>query len=362
MPLSKRVEMSLRSILIAFAVVSFPANARPVWAEERVTMVAQPLPGEWANPFGIEIADDQAWITTVDDSRIWRINLADASPTQTLVGGAGTIGYSGDGGLAKDAQMNWPHEVRVDGQGNLFVADTRNHVIRRIDAVSKKIETVVGDGTAGFAESDASVRFNQPHSIALLGDRLLIADTKNHRLREWSLATGGTQTLAGTGVGKRPVDGEPIKAANLHGPRATSIEQAAMWLVLREGNSVWRVDSAKGTLHHVAGTGAKGHTGDGGPAKEATFRGPKGIASNGSGTLYVVDTENHVVRKISQAYGSAPMVQTVDLVDKDGRAFTMKRPHGIAMTSQGGFLVADSENNRVLLVSPAPRSGYITPF
>ncbi|MEM9368505.1 MAG: hypothetical protein AAGD07_21125, partial [Planctomycetota bacterium] len=310
--------MTQRGLTLLLAIASLLANTNGLLAGGRVTMVATPLPGEWRNPFGIEIKDRNVWITTVTDSRVWHIDLDDESTKPSLVAGSGTLGYSGDGGLAIDAALNWPHEVRVDADGNLFVADTRNHVIRRIDGSSQQISTIVGGGVAGFAESKERVLFDQPHSIALLGDRLLIADTKNHRLREWSLTTGVTRTLSGTGAGKRPIDGATMQASNLHGPRATAIDPSAVWLVLREGNSVWRIDSENSTLHHVAGTGRKGHSGDGGPAKQATLRGPKGIASDGRGTLYVVDTENHVVRKISNAASSSPSIQTVDLIDEDG--------------------------------------------
>jgi len=299
------------------------------------------------NPFGIEIVDNKLWITTVDDHCIYR--GAVGGQTLTRVAGSGILGYSGDGGPAVDATFNWPHEVRSDPDGNLFVADTRNHVIRRIDAGSGIVTTIAGNGEAGFAgdgKSGTQVQFKQPHSVVLDGaGGLLVADTVNHRLRRIDLATGIVETISGTGQPKLPTEGALARTAALFGPRSLAVDSESIWIALREGNSIWRIDRATHKLHHVAGTGKKGYSGDGGAPLEATFNGPKGLVIDDMGRLLVVDTENHAVRRIDLTKG---VVETVLGGTVSNSSFTLKRPHGISFSSSLGYLVADSENHRVL--------------
>ncbi len=300
------------------------------------------------NPFGVEVAADKVWLTTVDDHCVWQTDRSGRRLVR--IAGTGQLGYSGDGGPALEATFNWPHEVRVDGEGNLWVADTRNHVIRRIDGTDGRVTTIAGNGSPGFAgdgQQGASVEFKQPHSV-VLDNRggILVADTQNHRLRRIDLATGIVETVSGTGRGEMPVDGSDARAASLFGPRSLAVDDDSIWIALREGNSIWRIDRQTNTIHHVAGTGKKGYSGDGGPAKLATFNGPKGLVLDNRGGVLVVDTENQAVRRIDLQTGTVVTVLggTVALATT-----TLKRPHGISYHPQRGFFVADSENHRVLV-------------
>ncbi|WP_442507171.1 hypothetical protein SH528x_006074 [Novipirellula sp. SH528] len=265
------------------------------------------------------------------------------------VAGCGEKGYSGDGGSALQATFNWPHEVRVDARGDLFVADTRNHVIRRIDAKTNIVTTIAGDGAEGFSGDGGpatQARLKHPHSVVLDGeDGLLIADTHNHRIRRLDLRTGVIETIAGTGAGKLPTDGSMAKQTTLFGPRSLAIDPKSIWIALREGNSIWRIDRASGRIHHLAGTGKKGNSGDGGPATEATFNGPKGLVMDEQGRLLVVDTENQLIRRIDIK------ANTVETVLGKGE-LKLKRPHGIANAQGFGYLVGDSENHRVIHGTP----------
>lgn len=293
------------------------------------------------NPFGVEVRGSRVWLTTVDDQCVW-LTSTDGNSIRRVAGN-GTKGYSGDGGPAVDAQFNWPHEVRVAESGDLYIADTRNHVVRVVRDATGIVETIAGDGEEGFAgdgDSGDAVRFRQPHSVVLDGDGVLVADTLNHRLRRIDLATGIVTTVAGTGEKRLPNDGESAATAPLFGPRSLAIDAKSIWIALREGNSIWRIDRNDGRIHHVAGTGKKGYDGDGGPPSEATFNGPKGLTMDGAGRLLVVDTENHVVRRIDLVN---------DVVETVLRDASMKRPHGIAPLTGTGFLVADSEHHRVLI-------------
>ena len=299
------------------------------------------------NPFGIEIVDDSIWITSVDDHCIYR-GTVDGNEL-VRVAGTGVSGYGGDGGPAVDAAFNWPHEVRADRAGNLYVADTRNHVIRKIDAGSGIVTTIAGNGQPGFAgegKSGKLVQFKQPHSVVLDGvGGLLVADTVNHRLRRIDLASGKVDTICGNGQKALPTDGADARTAPLFGPRSLAVDSDSIWIALREGNSIWRIDRTTNKLHHIAGTGKKGYSRDGEKPLQATFNGPKGLVIDDQQRLLVVDTENHAVRRIDLAKET---VETVLGGNAAENSFPLKRPHGISFTTSLGYVVADSENHRVL--------------
>ena len=303
---------------------------------------------KWKNPFGVEIAGGRLWLTSVDSQRVYESDVDGANAV--IVAGNGTKGYSGDGGPADKASMNWPHEVRRDSQGNLFIADTRNHVIRRVDTETGFITTIAGTGVEGFSGDGgpaAAAQLRLPHSVVLLNDEtLLVADTGNHRLRQIDLRSGKIETISGNGEKRLPADGAAAIKAPLFGPRAVAVAPDTIWIALREGNSIWRIDRRDGTIHHVAGTGEKGYTGDGGPPELATFRGPKGLTIDARGRLLVVDTENHAVRRIDL---DGKLVETVLGGTAAESTTTLQRPHGIHGLPSGGFIVADSENDRVLI-------------
>ena len=298
------------------------------------------------NVYGIETRGKSILFSTVNDHSIWQMDR-DGSVILRIAG-TGEKGYSGDEGPASQATFNAPHEIRVDRRGNVYIADTRNHCIRMIDWETGIVETLAGDGTPGYRGDNGpgeKARFNQPHSIVLDGKGgLLVADTKNHRVRRIDLSTRFVTTVAGDGKGKLPVDGKAADEVSVFGPRSMAVSQDAYWLVLREGNSVWKIDREKGTIHHVAGTGKKGYSGDGGEARNATFRGPKGIEVDSDGNLLVVDTENQALRIIDHLSGK---IRTAGIPQ------TLKRPHGTAVLSASGkqdaYLLSDSENHRVLI-------------
>jgi sugar lactone lactonase YvrE len=195
---------------------------------------------------------------------------------------------------------------------------------------------------------------SSPHSIALDGaDNLYIADIGNHRIRKVDAKTGVITTIAGNGERKQPAEG-PAADRPMLGPRALFIDGDTMWIALREGHAVWRMDLKSGMLRHVAGTGQKGFEGDGGPAKTATFNGPKGIAIGPDHCVYVADTENHAIRKIDLAPGTITTIagRGPDHKGAEGdggpatRA-TMDRPHGICVGPGGAVYIGDTLTHRV---------------
>jgi streptogramin lyase len=309
------------------------------------------------DPFGVEIGPDGAlYICEVRNHRVWRLDLK--SGQAKVVAGTGQMGYSGDGGPATKAELNEPYEVRFDSAGNMLFVEMKNHLVRRVDAKTGTIATVAGNGQAGFSGDGGpaiKARLSSPHSIALdPHDNVYIADIANHRIRRVDAKSGLIETIAGNGQKKPPVAGENAQGKPMIGPRALFIDQGTLWIALREGHSVWRMDLQSGVLAHVAGSGTKGFTGDGGPAKDATFDGPKGIALGPDGDVYVMDTENHAARRIDMKTGVistiAGMGPRHEGASGDGGPATqgmMNRPHGICVGPDGSVYIGDSLNHRV---------------
>jgi streptogramin lyase len=313
------------------------------------------------DPFGVEIGPDGAlYITEVRNHRVRRLDLK--SGRLTTMAGTGRKGYSGDGGRATEADLNEPYEVRFDSAGNMYFVEMQNHIVRRVDAQTNKITTIAGTGEPGFAGDGGpatKAQFHRPHSIALDGrGNLYVADIGNHRIRRIDLETGFVESIAGNEQRRLPRDGQVARGQPILGPRALCIDKGTLWIALREGHSVWRMELNEGRLRHVAGSGKQGYTGDGGPAIRATFNGPKGIAVGPDGDVYVVDTENQVIRKIDVARGRVTTVAGNGTRGGAGdggpaTAAQLDRPHGICLGPDGSIYIGDTLNHRVRRVAPS---------
>ena len=272
--------------------------------------------------------------------------------------GTGKKGYEGDGGPAVDASLNLPHEIQFDAAGHLYIAERDNHAIRRVDARTGIISTLAGTGVPGFSGDGglaSLAQLRQPHSIALdPAGALLICDVGNHRVRRVDLRSGRIETYAGTGQRTATLDGAPLSGTPLNGPRTMAFHRGELYLALREGNAIYRIAPDTRTIHHVAGSGTQGYTGDGGTARAASFAGPKGLASAGD-DLYVADTENHVIRRIDLRSG---LISTVLGTGRRGDGpepapldCALSRPHGVLVDGAGRLYVADSEAHRIRVVT-----------
>ena len=308
-----------------------------------------------ANPYGVEIGPDGAlYVCEVDNHRVRRLDLR--TGVISTVAGNGEAGYSGDGGPALAASLDEPYEVRFDGAGNMYIVEMRNQIVRRVDGKTNIISTVAGNGTRGFSGDGGpatKAQLSQPHSIALDGSgRLYIADIGNHRVRRVNLATGLIETFAGTGERGATPAIAPLQGTPLNGPRTMAFDKNGdMFLALREGNAVFRIDMKSETLHHIAGTGEKGYAGDGGPARMALISGPKGIAVGPNHGVFIADTESHTIRRIDLKTG---VITTVvgdgsrhDGPDGAPLPCGLARPHGVFVDSAGRVYIGDSENHRV---------------
>lgn len=309
------------------------------------------------DPFGVEIGpDDALYITEVRNHRVLRLDRKTGQ--LTTVAGTGVKGYRGDGGLATEAELNEPYEVRFDHDGNMYFVEMQNHLIRRIDAKTGKIETIAGTGKQGFSGDGGpatQAMFSRPHSIALdHRGGLYVADIGNHRIRRIDLKAGTVDTFVGNGKKHLPQAGKVDSASPMIGPRALFIQGDTMWVALREGHSLWRLDLSSQTLTHVAGTGKGGFSGDGGDPLKATFNGPKGVAVDPDGNVVVVDTENQTIRKvdlknnvITTIAGQGPKHRGAAGDGGSATAAELNRPHGICVDAEGVVYIGDTINHRV---------------
>ena len=313
-----------------------------------------------AQPFGIAIGPKHGlYVCEVGSHVIRRVDPV--SNKISVVAGTGEKGFDGNGGLATDAKLNEPYEVRFAANGDMYFVEMQNHIVRRVDHETGKIHLVAGCGEKGFGGDGGpatEAKLNRPHSIALDNDdNLYICDIGNHRVRRVDLKTGVISTFAGTGERKPTPDGSAFDGTPLNGPRALDFDgDHNLILALREGNAIYRIDLQKKTLHHIAGTGKKGYSGHGGPAKAAKLSGPKGVALGPNGDIFFADTESHTVRVVRKASG---IVETVigdgkkgDGPDGDPLKCRMDRPHGVFVDKTGRVYVGDSNNHRVRMLVP----------
>jgi sugar lactone lactonase YvrE len=307
------------------------------------------------NPYGMAIGPDGGlYFCDLDNQRIRRLDLK--THRLTTIAGNGEAAYKGDGGRAVEASLNMPHETRFDARGDLYIAERDNHVIRKVDMKTGLISTVAGTGIAGYSgdgQPGTRAQLRQPHSICFDRDgTLLICDIGNNRIRRLHPDTGIIETWAGTGEAAPTPEGARVKGTPLRGPRTLALSPAGdLFIALREGNAIYRVDAKTQTLHRVAGTGEQGYAGDGRPALEAKLSGPKGLAYGDGDDLYVADTESHTVRRIALRTG---VISTVigtgargDAPNADPLKFSLSRPHGV-LFSDGVVYISDSEAHRIL--------------
>lgn len=317
------------------------------------------------NPYGMAIGPDGAlYFCDLGNQRIRRLDLT--TKKMTTIAGNGQRGYTGDGGPATEATIAAPHELLFDKAGDLYFAERDNNVIRKVNMKTGVISTVAGTGKAGFSGDGGPgtlAVLNQPHSIFLDRDgTMLICDIGNHRIRRLHLDTGIIEAWAGTGATQPTPDGSAVVGTPVTGPRTFIVSPAGdLYLALREGNSILRIDAATKTYKRVAGTGQLGYTGDGGPALNATFggsatgnaarlAGPKGLAYGPGDSLYVADTESHAIRKVDLKTGVITTVlgtgKLGDGGDGDPLQCALNRPHGV-LFANGVLYVADSEAHRI---------------
>ena len=312
-----------------------------------------------------------------------------------------TGGYSGDGGLATSAQLDFPYDVAVDGSGNLVIADVANNRVRVVAETSGTfygvamtagdIYTVAGNGTGGYSGDGGpavSAELFDPAGVAVDGSgNLVIADALNDRVRvvaETSgtfygvaMTAGDIYTVAGSGTGGQSGDGGPATSAGLNYPQGVAVDGSGNLVIADADNNRVRVVAetsgtfygvamTAGDIYTVAGIGTGGSSGDGGPATSAELNFPSRVAVDGSGNLVIADTDNNRVRVVAAStgtfYGVAMTAGDIYTVAGNGTggysgdggpatSAELAGPAGVALDGSGNLVIADAFNNRIRAVT-----------
>jgi sugar lactone lactonase YvrE len=304
------------------------------------------------------LAVDVAGNLYLSDSGNNRVRRVDAvTGLISTVAGTGAPGYNGDGGPATQAMVSTPAGLLLDGAGNLYIADTGNHIIRRVDAFSGIITTVAGTpGTQGYS-GDGNVatqaRLSLPEGVAFdaAGD-LLIADTGNNVVREVNAATGNISTIAGTGTAGFNGDGRTATTAQLNSPWSVAVAQNGSFYIADLANNRVRLVNSSGIISTVAGTGIQGFAGDGGNASTALLDEPAAVVLDPAGDLYIGDSGNNRVREINASTGLIATItgtNSEEFAGDDGPAnlASLYGPYALFFDESGNLFIADMFHNRV---------------
>jgi sugar lactone lactonase YvrE len=269
----------------------------------------------------------------------------------TTIAGTGEQGFAGDGGAATSALLDSPAGIAVDAAGNVYIADTHNHRIRKVSAGT--ISTIVGTGIASFSGdggSAAAATLNHPTAIASdEGGNLYLADTDNHRIRK---ITGTTiTTVAGDGEQFFSGDGAAATAAGLDSPNGVAVDVAGNIYIGDTHNQRVRVVNASGIISTLAGNASKSFAGDGGTAKSASLARPRGLSVDGAGNIYIADSDNNRIRLIAKT-GNITTVAgdgSQGFAGDGGPAVdaALDTPHAPVVQASGVFALSDTRNQLV---------------
>jgi len=350
-------------------------------------------------PYGVAV--DPAGAVYIADFYNYRVRKVEANGIINTIAGNGARGFSGDGGPATNASLTYPYGVAVDAAGAVYIADCYNYRVRKVEA-NGIINTIAGAGSHAFSGDGGpatSASLNYAYGVAVgAAGAVYIADYYNYRVRKVE-ANGVISTLAGNGLFRFGGDGGPATNAQLSSPYGGASDGAGNFYIADQMNHRVRKVAADGTITTIAGTGAEGSSGDNGPAAAARLARPSAVALDGSGNLYIADTNNYRVRKLDLATGiittAAYSGNTYDVAaDAAGNVYyagysvvgkitpggtistvagtgsygfsgdggpatnaSLNYPHGVALGAAGAVYIADYYNNRVRKVDT---NGVIT--
>ncbi len=323
--------------------------------------VAENVPATKAKlgmPFGVEFdSAGNLYFVEIDGHRACRI---DKTGLLTRIAGTTEKGLSDGGGKPLAAQFNALHNLAIAPNDDIYLGDTLNHRVCKIDAKTGAFSTVVGTGEKGFAGDGGpavKAKFSGIYCASLdpSGERIFVADLDNRRIRKIDLKSGIVTTVAGNGEKGVPVDGSDAAKSPLVDPRAVTADKAGNVYVLERGGHALRVVDSQGKIRTVVGTGQKGVSGDGGPGLQATMNGPKHLCIDRDGGVLIADTENHIVRKYWPADGRITRVagsgkKGTAGVPGPALAIEMNQPHGVYVHPSGELYISDATNHRILKI------------
>ncbi|HEX3152573.1 MAG TPA: hypothetical protein VHR66_31160 [Gemmataceae bacterium] len=321
--------------------------AVPVAAADKLVLFADGL----TQPFGMDFLDGQLVVTDFGGHTIIRV---DADGKATTLAGSGKKGFAD--GIGAKAEFNAPHNLVVAPDGVIYVADTFNNRVRKLDPKTGTVTTLAG-GDKGFSGDGGPAKdaqFNEAYHVALDvgGKNLYVCDLGNRRIRVIDLKGGTISTIVGNGKKGVPADGSIAIDAPLVDPRVVTVDKTGrIWILERAGNALRVVEDGK--IRTVAGTGEKGFAGDGGRALKAKLDGSKYLWVDPAGDVLIADTNNHCIRKYTAMDG---LIDRVAGTGKKGkgepvglaREIALNEPHGVAIGPDGTLYIADSMNGRIL--------------
>ena len=243
------------------------------------------------------------YVTDKLSGTVRRMSSAAGSPAIIAGSSIGAPGYSGDNGQATSARFDLPSGMAFDATGNLYIADTANNRIREVAAATGVVTTIAGDGTAGYSGDGGPAAHAQLSGPAALATdskgNLYIADTGNSAIRKLDIRTGDLSTVAGTGVLGFSGDSASAKAAQLNRPEGITLDPQGNLFISDTGNQrIREVAATTGIISTIAGSQTQGYSGDGGPSSRAELNAPYATAIDASGNLYIADSGNAVIRKV----------------------------------------------------------------
>ena len=316
-------------------------------------------------------AVDGAGNVFISDSGNQRIRRVDAiTGAMTTVAGNGVPGFGGDGGQAVSATLCTPSDVKLDGAGNLFIADTENHVIRRVDSTTGLITTIAGiggqPGYSGDGGSATLAHLSSPRGIAFDGDHTLyIADTGNNVIRKVDLSTGIISTIAGNQTAGYGGDGGPAQAALLNSPMEVGVgPDGSIYIADSLNNRIRKVDPTD-SISTIAGTGQNGYGGNEVPATTAILNTPAGLSVDPAGDVVIADSGNNLIRIVSSSTGNISLVSGDNTDDQEENQRTYDGPQSIWQDDEGNLYLSDTfhqivsriSSNGLTIILPPMREG-----
>ena len=319
--------------------------------------------GELNNPTALAV--DNAFSVYIADTFNYVIRQVQANGIISTIAGVGAPGYGGDGSAATAAGLNLPFGVFVDPAGNVFIGDSGNFVVREVTKSNGFINNIAGQyllsGDTGDGGSANLAELNLPCGVALdSANNLYIADVKNNRIREMSAPSGTISTFAGGGTVGVLGDGGLAFLADLNGPQDVLVAPSGNIYIADTQNHRIRMVS-NGKIYTVAGNGLPGFAGDGDLAVNAELNRPFAIALDNAGNLYIADSGNFRIRRVSPS----GVITTIAGNGHSGysgdggpaTAATLNYPEGVAVDTQGNVYIADTQNNVIRMLTPPANAG-----